>query len=120
MRFRNAVLAMIGKPNHPCVLDGRPEQWMGLQQHPTILAPIRNHPKIRRTEVRPISNLRAISDLLTPVRCSLRISGACRAAATCAADIPLLFDHQLPTDSSDEAHFWLLGGDGHPCAPTCC
>jgi hypothetical protein len=25
--------------------------------------------------------------------------------ATCAADVPLLFDHQLPTDSSDEADF---------------
>jgi hypothetical protein len=25
---------MIGKPNHTRVLDGRPEQRMGLQQHP--------------------------------------------------------------------------------------
>lgn len=36
-------------------------------------------PKTRRTEVRPISSLRAISDLLTPVRCSFRISAACMA-----------------------------------------
>ena len=34
MRFRNTILAMIGKPNHSRVLDRRPEQWMGLQQHP--------------------------------------------------------------------------------------
>jgi len=35
----------------------------------TILAPIQRHPKIRRTEVRPIWKRRAISDLLTPSRC---------------------------------------------------
>jgi hypothetical protein len=52
---------------------------MAWQQHPTILAPIQNHPKILRTEVRPIFNRRAISDLLMPARCSLRISEACRA-----------------------------------------
>ena len=34
MRFGNAIFAMIGKPNHTRVLDGRPEQRMGLQQHP--------------------------------------------------------------------------------------
>ncbi len=34
MRFRNAILAMIGKLNHTRVRDGRPEQRMGLQQHP--------------------------------------------------------------------------------------
>ena len=37
-------------------------------------------PRIRRTEVRPICRRRAISDLLTPARCSFRISAACRAA----------------------------------------
>jgi len=31
MRFGNAILAMIGKPNHTRVLDGRPEQRMGFQ-----------------------------------------------------------------------------------------
>ena len=31
MRFHNAILAMIGKPNHTRVLDSRPEQRMGLQ-----------------------------------------------------------------------------------------
>src|SRR5262249_19394 len=34
MRFRNAILAMVGESNHTRVLDGRPEQRMGLQQHP--------------------------------------------------------------------------------------
>ena len=34
MRFGNAILAMIRKTNHTRVLYGRPEQWMGLQQHP--------------------------------------------------------------------------------------
>ena len=33
-------------------------------------------PRIRRTEVRPICTRRAISDLLTPARCSFRISAA--------------------------------------------
>src|SRR5215471_20267019 len=33
-------------------------------------------PKIRRTDVRPIRTRRAISDLLTPARCSFRISAA--------------------------------------------
>ena len=37
-------------------------------------------PRIRRTEVRPIWTRRAISDLLTPARCSFRISAACTAA----------------------------------------
>src|SRR4029434_74498 len=37
-------------------------------------------PRIRRTEVRPICTRRAISDLLTPARCSFRISAACTAA----------------------------------------
>jgi hypothetical protein len=37
-------------------------------------------PRIRRTDVRPIRNRRAISDLLTPARCSFRISAVCRAA----------------------------------------
>ena len=46
----------------------------------TILAPIRHHPKIRRTEVRPICRRRAISDLLMPARCSFRISAAWTAA----------------------------------------
>ena len=36
--------------------------------------------KIRRTDVRPIFNRRAISDLLMPARCSFRISAACTAA----------------------------------------
>ena len=36
--------------------------------------------RIRRTEVRPICTRRAISDLLTPARCSFRISAACTAA----------------------------------------
>jgi hypothetical protein len=31
MRFRNAILAMIGKSNHTHVLDCRPERRMGLQ-----------------------------------------------------------------------------------------
>jgi len=31
MRFRNAILAMIGKPNHTRILDRRPKQRMGLQ-----------------------------------------------------------------------------------------
>ena len=31
MRFRNAILTMIGKSNHTRVLDGRPEPRMGLQ-----------------------------------------------------------------------------------------
>jgi hypothetical protein len=31
MRFRNAILAMVGKSNHTRVLDGRPEKRMGLQ-----------------------------------------------------------------------------------------
>src|SRR5262245_59193316 len=35
---------------------------------------------MRRTEVRPICIRRAISDLLTPARCSFRISAACAAA----------------------------------------
>jgi hypothetical protein len=34
MRFGNAILAMIGKPNHTRILDGRPKQRMGLQGHP--------------------------------------------------------------------------------------
>ena len=34
MRFGQAILAMIGKSNHARVLDGRPKQGMGLQQHP--------------------------------------------------------------------------------------
>ena len=34
MRFGNAILAMVGESNHTRVLDGRPEQRMGLQQHP--------------------------------------------------------------------------------------
>lgn len=34
MRFGNAIFAMIGKTNHTRVLYGRPEQRMGLQQHP--------------------------------------------------------------------------------------
>lgn len=34
MRLGNAILAMIGKSNHPCILDGSPKQRMGLQQHP--------------------------------------------------------------------------------------
>lgn len=34
MRFGNAVFAMIGKTNHARVLDSRPEQRLGLQQHP--------------------------------------------------------------------------------------
>ena len=38
--------------------------------------------RIRRTEVRPICTRRAISDLLTPARCSFRISAACMAAVT--------------------------------------
>src|SRR2546428_324903 len=37
-------------------------------------------PRIRRTDVRPIRNRRAISDLLTPARYSLRMSAVCRAA----------------------------------------
>src|SRR5262249_23109222 len=37
-------------------------------------------PKMRRTEVRPIFSRRAISDLLTPARCSFRISAAWTAA----------------------------------------
>jgi transposase len=37
-------------------------------------------PRIRRTEVRPTPRRRAISDLLTPARCSFRISAVCRAA----------------------------------------
>ena len=36
--------------------------------------------KIRRTEVRPMFRRRAISDLLTPARCSFRISAAWTAA----------------------------------------
>ena len=35
---------------------------------------------MRRTDVRPICSRRAISDLLTPARCSFRISAACTAA----------------------------------------
>jgi hypothetical protein len=35
---------------------------------------------MRRTEVRPTFNRRAISDLLTPARCSFRISTECKAA----------------------------------------
>ena len=35
--------------------------------------------KIRRTDVRPICSRRAISDLLTPARCSLRIAAVCTA-----------------------------------------
>ena len=31
MRFRNAILAMIGEPNHTRILDRRPKQRMGLQ-----------------------------------------------------------------------------------------
>ena len=37
-------------------------------------------PKIRRTEVRPMFRRQAISDLLTPARCSCRISTAWMAA----------------------------------------
>src|SRR5512135_337100 len=33
VRFNNASPAMVGKPNHARVLDGLPEQGMGLQQH---------------------------------------------------------------------------------------
>ena len=34
MWFGNALLAMIGKPNHARVVDGGPEQRMRLQRHP--------------------------------------------------------------------------------------
>jgi hypothetical protein len=34
MRLRNPILAMVGESNHTRVLGGRPEQRMGLQQHP--------------------------------------------------------------------------------------
>ena len=34
MRFSNAILAVIDESNHTFVLDGRPEQRMGLQEHP--------------------------------------------------------------------------------------
>ena len=45
--------------------------------------------KIRRTDVRPICSRRAISDLLPPARCSLRIATACTAAWTSAwAKVP--------------------------------
>jgi hypothetical protein len=32
--FRQAIFAMIAELDHTSVLDGRPEQWMGLQ-HPS-------------------------------------------------------------------------------------
>ena len=35
VRFHKAIFAMIGKLNHAPALDGRPEQRMGLQQHPS-------------------------------------------------------------------------------------
>ena len=33
VRFDEAILAVIGKPNHARISNGRPEQRMGLQQH---------------------------------------------------------------------------------------
>ena len=37
VRFHKAILAMISKPNHALVFDGRPEQRMGLQQHLSLI-----------------------------------------------------------------------------------
>ena len=53
------------------------------------LGPIHNFAsRIRRTEVRPICTRRAISDLLTPARCSFRISAAW---TTAVAGLPVAF-----------------------------
>jgi len=69
VRFRYAILAVIGKPNHTCILNGRPEQRMGLQRHSLHFAPgpdaVGNRidlflteigqPRMRRTEVWEVS-----------------------------------------------------------------
>src|SRR5215469_2394829 len=79
VRFGNAILAVIGKPNHARVFDGCPEQRMGFERHPSSFWRSRprnsqarlflqeiGQPRMRRTEVLPIWSLRAISALATP------------------------------------------------------
>src|SRR5215472_9240006 len=73
VRFRQAILAMIDKPNHADALDRCPEPWVSsnIQNHfaQIVLVTPRDlflweicYNKIRSTEVRPIGRRRAISD----------------------------------------------------------
>jgi hypothetical protein len=87
VRFDNAILAMVDKPNHARAFDSRPGVADGVatafililtrfggnpgKSQSLFLREI-GHPRIRRTEVRPIAKRRAISDLLTPERWSFR------------------------------------------------
>ena len=116
VRFHNAILAIIGKPNPACIFDSIPEKGSGFQQHPTSFCPCqyatgiwngqfsqRNRSRrIRRTEVRPIRNRRAISDFAeatAQVPSFLSVRGrSCRTARRL----------QLLTDTKRRAHLRIV------------